>query len=237
MRAELLHSILSSKGIVTARNSGLVVIEPFRQDRVQTSSYDVTLGNYFWTTPSEHPGLRLINPYNDDHLKKLWTGPYEANRLDWHFQEGPFKDYLVEKDFEKIKLDDRIIILRPGETILAHTEEFIGGVDCVTTSMQARSSWGRVFLSVCGDAGWGDVGFINRWTMEIQNKLLHEWMVLCVGEPIAQIIFMVVSPSLSTAEQYHTKGSYQQGPNLEELKLNWRPEMMLPRLRRVDKNA
>ena len=47
--------------------------------------------------------------------------------------------------------------LHPGETILAHTQEFIGGRECVTTMMKARSSLGRVFVAVCKCAGWGDV--------------------------------------------------------------------------------
>lgn len=58
---------------------------------------------------------------------------------------------------------DRIIWITPGETILAHTNEFIGGCKSVTTMMKARSSLGRNFIEVCKCAGWGDVGYINRW--------------------------------------------------------------------------
>ncbi|MBI4038087.1 hypothetical protein HY387_00330 [Candidatus Daviesbacteria bacterium] len=225
------HSVLSGEGIRRAREAGLVVIDPFRQERVQTSSYDVGLGEHFWVTPAEHPGIRLINPFNPDHIRKLWNGPWRASTIRWHLEEGPFKDYAVEKDFNGLDLDDRVIILRPNETILAHTEEFIGGKDLITTTMQARSTWGRVFLSVCGDAGWGDVGFINRWTMEIHNKLSQEWIVLCVGQPIAQIVFFAVSPEETT--QYYVKGSYQQGKTLEEVKASWGPENMLPRLKKI----
>ncbi|MCX8513508.1 MAG: hypothetical protein ORN26_00305 [Candidatus Pacebacteria bacterium] len=43
--------------------------------------------------------------------------------------------------------------MRPGETILAHTNEFIGGRNHITTMMKARSSMGRSFIEVCKCAG------------------------------------------------------------------------------------
>jgi hypothetical protein len=55
---------------------------------------------------------------------------------------------------ENIKPDDRIIWLKPGETILGHTNEFVGGRWTVTTMMKARSSLGRNFIEVCKCAGW-----------------------------------------------------------------------------------
>jgi len=50
---------------------------------------------------------------------------------------------------ENIGPDDRIIWIKPGETILGHTLEFIGGRKSVTTMMKARSSMGRNFIEVC----------------------------------------------------------------------------------------
>lgn len=57
-------------------------------------------------------------------------------------------------------IEDLIIWVAPGETILGHTEEFIGGRHNVTTMMKARSSMGRNFIEVCKCAGWGDVGML-----------------------------------------------------------------------------
>lgn len=47
-----------------------------------------------------------------------------------------------------IKPTDEIIWLAAGETILAHTREYIGGRGNVTTMMKARSSLGRNFIEV-----------------------------------------------------------------------------------------
>ena len=95
----------------------------------------------------------------------------------------------VPVELENLAPEDRIIWIKPGETILAHTNEFIGGRGSVTTMMKARSSLGRNFIEVCKCAGWGDVGFINRWTMEITNNSRFYSIPLVVGRRIAQIVF------------------------------------------------
>src|SRR3989338_8710071 len=104
---------------------------------------------------------------------------------DWTKENGELKN---------IKPEDRIIILGPGETILAHTQEFIGGRNCVTTEMRARSSMGRIGITVRKCAGWGELGFCNRWTMEVSNHLKETSVVLVVGMRVAQIAFYQVDP-------------------------------------------
>jgi dCTP deaminase-like len=48
---------------------------------------------------------------------------------------------------------------------------------------------GRNFIEVCKCAGWGDIGYTNRWTMEITNNSRHYSIPLVVGRRVAQIIF------------------------------------------------
>ena len=86
--------------------------------------------------------------------------------------------------------------------------QYIGGRETVTTMMKARSSMGRNFIAVCKAsadlffcnlffvsnhcyqcAGWGDIGYINRWTMEITNNSRYYSIPLVVGRRIAQIVF------------------------------------------------
>ena len=74
--------------------------------------------------------------------------------------------------------------------------------------MQARSTWGRNGVAVCLDAGWGDPGYINRWTMEIYNMNQHESVVLPVGERIAQMVFYHTGPV--EGEYANLTGKYQQ---------------------------
>ncbi len=81
---------------------------------------------------------------------------------------------------------------------------------------------------MCKCAGWGDVGYINRWTMEITNNSSHYYIPLVVGRRIAQIIFYETGPILSAS--YHKSGKYQTSGSIRELKKMWSPEQMLPRL-------
>jgi dCTP deaminase len=129
---------------------------------------------------------------------------------------------------------DKAILIAPGESILAHTIEFIGGkngteeLPAVTTEMRARSSTGRIGISVCKCAGWGDIGYVNRWTMEITN-FSNVIMPLPIGMRIAQIIFHETTP-VPEIDKYAKKGKYQTSDDIKSLKKNWKPEDMLPKL-------
>lgn len=46
------HSLLSDAGILEHLERGSVVIEPFNRSNLSTSSYDVTLGPYFFSEVS-----------------------------------------------------------------------------------------------------------------------------------------------------------------------------------------
>ncbi len=213
---------LSDKRILEELKKGTVVIQPFERENLATSSYDVTLGEWYYREqpPSEHK--KVFNLYSKTDTEKVWgTEPQKAKTA---------KESLTNFNFtyDGIRPDDKVILLEPGETILAHTQEFIGGRTTVTTMMKARSSLGRNFINVCKCAGWGDVGYINRWTMEIQNSSQHYIIPLVVGRRIAQIIFYETGPIL--AKDYTQTGKYQTTTDVAKLKKEWRPDMMLPRL-------
>ena len=89
---------------------------------------------------------------------------------------------------------------------------------------------GRNFIEVCKCAGWGDVGYINRWTMEITNNSKNYIIPLVVGRRIAQIIFFETGPILE--RDYTNSGKYASSTNIKELKKSWKPESMLPQLYR-----
>ena len=90
--------------------------------------------------------------------------------------------------------------------------------------VKARSSLGRCNLTVCRDAGWGDIGYINRVTLEITNNSSSP-MVLPIGARLGQIVFFYTE---GTNNPY--KGKYQVSNDLAELIANWQPSDMLPKL-------
>jgi dCTP deaminase len=213
---------LSDRSILELKKQGRIVIEPFNRENLATSSYDVTLGEWFFREEHPHTLKNLYNPYSKKETDMVWgTTPHRAEKA---------KDILLHCDFDHTGIDpnDKVILLNPGETILAHTNEFIGGRESVTTMMKARSSTGRNFIEVCKCAGWGDVGYTNRWTMEITNNSRHYAIPLVVGRRIAQMVFFEVGPVLDA--DYTKTGKYQTSQNINELKKAWKPEMMLPRL-------
>lgn len=213
---------LSDKNILKHKKLGNIIIDPFREDNLATSSYDISLGEYYFREQKAEDEMRIYNIYSKKHTERVWGGePYRAKRA---------KDVLREYELEGINDDDRVILIGPGETILGHSEEFIGGLNTITTMMKARSSMGRSFIEVCKCAGWGDVGYINRWTMEITNNSKHYMIPLVVGRRIAQIIFFEVGPILKNDYRKSSGSKYNNSLDFAETKKSWEPSMMLPKL-------
>lgn len=198
-----------------------IVIDPFDEKRLDGNSYDVSLGQFYFRARPLNLGARIYNPYCEEGVDALWGKSQEASVAEIEFRRCGIPVP------EGISPEDRVIIVKPMETILAHTGEFIGGRDRACRWMQGKSGWSRSFISVCMDAGLGDIGFISRWTMEITNRHPEYAVPLVVGRTIAKIAFLMASES---APAYG--GNYQQGSDIEEVKQTWKPENMLPRLYR-----
>lgn len=214
---------LSDRKILEEIKKGDIIITPFKKENLATSSYDVTLGEYYYREQKPNYFLNHYNIYNKKHMDYVWGKTiYKAQTA-----KEVFKDFS-SFDWEGISPTDKVILIEPGETILAHTNEFIGGKNHITTMMKARSSLGRSFIEVCKCAGWGDVGYVNRWTMEITNNSRHYAIPLVVGRRIAQIIFFETGPILD--KDYAASGKYQVSDDLKILKKSWKPDSMLPRL-------
>ncbi len=214
---------LSDKRILAAMKQGDIVVSPFTQSQLATSSYDVTLGEYFFREQPPKYNHSLYNIWSKAHTEHVW-GAHNVERA--ISAKEAFSKYNFEWD--GISPTDKIIILRPGETILAHTNEFIGGKNHITTMMKARSSMGRNFIEVCKCAGWGDVGYVNRWTMEITNNSKNYIIPLVVGRRIAQIVFFETGDILE--RDYTVAGKYASSTDIKKLKKEWNPHMMLPKL-------
>jgi dCTP deaminase len=216
-------AVYSDKEILNGIHSRDIVIDPFSIPNLGTSSYDVRLGEWYYREQrpafNEWQGghLSFYNPYAEEEVKRVWGEPQRADLYQWAKTAG-------------ITQDNRVIIIDPGETILAHTEEYIGGKNHITTMMKARSSFGRNFIEICKCAGWGDVGYINRWTMEITNNSRYYSIPLVVGRRIAQLIFFETGPILDSEKDYAAGGKYQSSTDLAALRASWRPDMMLPKL-------
>jgi dCTP deaminase len=222
------YSFLSDKAILREKEAGNILIEPYDPTNLGTGSYDVTLGRYYYRENRDASGLSFYNPYSESDVARVWGSQ------DDYCEALPVCEWRkFNKAFplENISDDDFIIVLDPGETILAHTNEFIGGTDHkIDTMMKARSSTGRNFIEVCKCAGLGDIGYCNRWTMEITNNSSKYQIPLVVGRRIAQLLFFKTEGTIKSL--YSEGGKYQQTSDVEQMKKEWHPSMMLPRMYR-----
>lgn len=198
---------------------GAIVIDPFHTQQLGSNSYDVRLGTHIWRRclqkhiQTTNPTKGIISTSQNEHSEYV-------------VELGP-QMYL--NMYEQC---DEQIYLGPNERVLAHTEEFIGGtVDkkrtyAVVAHMHAKSSTGRYGITTNLCAGFGDVGYINRWTMEIAN-LDPVGKFLPVGMLIAQIEFSRVAVPRKIYGTDH--GYYQAGADVVVVREAWRPEMLLPK--------
>jgi dCTP deaminase len=181
--------MLSNKNILMHKAIGNIVIEPFYEELLGTNSYDVRLGEWY---VRQRPGTLVLH-YNEAYYgKRMWYSP------------------------ELIPAEGLMIM--PGETVLAHTEEYIGGQNCITSEMRAKSTLARFCVSVCKCAGLGDVGYTSRWTMEMSNGG-NRPIIFQPGDRVAQILFHDVGQVMSSYGKL--SGRYGQG--------EWTPEDMLPK--------
>jgi deoxycytidine triphosphate deaminase len=217
-----LTGVYSNIQIKKAIENGHIVCEPLNLDHINGSSVDVTLGMHFYRIKDRRVGALVYNPYDKGHV-------------DRHFEYGKAETHkeVIERlgvePLNNVPLDQPVIHLEPGERILGHTHEFIGIKAPGTSSMQARSTTGRNGIAVCLDAGWGDPGYINRWTMEIYNMHQEKHMILPVGTRVAQLVFYHTGPV--EGEYSGLSGKYQSvgADNIEELIASWKPDQMLPK--------
>jgi dCTP deaminase len=218
--------MLSKTEIEHYIKSGDITIDPFVPENLGSAQYDVTLGEWLYRERrrlirGEAFEPSVYNPFDERCVRAKWDLDRAITHEDWIERSGV--------PLENIGRAEKLILLAPGEIILGHTNEFIGGsCDFITTMMKARSSLGRNCVEVCRCAGMGDVGYFNRWTMEIVNTSSVDTIVLPVGRRVAQLLFFKVKP-VEGKDVYDQSGKYQASKSLAELKEQWTPAQMLPK--------
>ncbi|MCX6724593.1 MAG: hypothetical protein NTV20_00625, partial [Candidatus Shapirobacteria bacterium] len=98
-----------------------------------------------WGLVSDEGGIKAafptLDPFDRLNIEYIWQKREALN--------GEIFRKKFNVKFKGVKDEDRIIIINPHEMILAHTQEFIGGRNVVSTMISARSSVGRSLLEVC----------------------------------------------------------------------------------------
>lgn len=200
-----------------------IIIDPFNFKQLNSNSYDITLGEYYYE-PNEEKLPKFLSSENGKQISQYWNVNLEEKNL------GSKRAMLIESKLDAkkygVNVNDRIIILKKGMLILSHTNEIIGAKGKFTTSIQSKSSLGRVGISICKDASLGSTGYINRFTLEIENHSLTD-IILVVNQKIAQITFNRCG---MVQNDYSKTGQYSLGNTIKEIMKNWSPLNMIPKV-------
>lgn len=130
-------------------------------------------------------GMLDIEPWNPDRLQ---PASYDLT-LGGSARQLPQANALLP-DFNFSYLE-----LRQGDFFLLHTAEVVTLSAGIGAQVVGKSTWARKGLIVEA-AGWVDPGFSGQLVLEVTN-MSPVPVVVNVGDPIAQIIFMQLrSPAL-----------------------------------------
>lgn len=166
--------------------------------------------------------------------KKAIIDEYKKGNI-IHYSKYNIEDYTKNQSIDihigdYIYLNDNWVditegyLVPPNSFFLAYTEEFIGTApnSNIHPQFHQRSTLAREGLFHT-KAGWGDVGFHNRWAMEFYT--LKPFFIKA-GDRVGQISFGYTTES----ENYATEtGNYQAENELMELVKNWKKEDILPK--------
>lgn len=142
------------------RNEVKPLVTPFRSERLQPASIDLTLSDEFRT------------PENGSTIAVDLGHPDTYAELTRQVNIGTGEGY----------------VLHPGEFVLASTVECICLPAAIMARVEGKSSLGRLGLIVHATAGFIDPGFEGDITLEMTN-LLRVPIILRPGLPICQISF------------------------------------------------
>ena len=242
--------MLIAKQIHDAVKSREIIIEPYRSINVQPNSYDISLGEYVarWVDNSVQQRQRMyiqnINNSLISHVEEHKKDIDISVMHNWELPIGYGHDFYpdssdllidlsnieVSELFQIEKCESGKIRINSGERILCHTKEFFGS-DMYVPCLATRSSIARLGLDICGSAGFGDLGYINRWTLELENNSPYDYL-LPVGTRVGQVYFHENHEDISNQMYQVYDGQYSLGTRRfshREMIAKWQPEMMIPR--------
>lgn len=98
----------------------------------------------------------------------------------------------------------RKVLIPYGGTLLGHTVERVATQHNVVALMKSRSTTRRTGVSVCMDAGLGDVGYPGRWTCELSAHVLFPALISKHNSSVAGL-YKIVGERFAQMEFYRTE--------------------------------
>lgn len=160
-------AILTSPEIEAMMRMGKINLDPYDPKQLNPNSYNVKLSDEI-----------LI---------------YDKCRYNYNTTTNPdlIEDHILDtkKDnpTKKLTISEGGMVLLPGELYLGSTVEFTETEFPLVPMLEGRSSFGRLGLSIHITAGFGDVGFRGKWTLEMS---VIRPLRIYSGVEIAQIYYL-----------------------------------------------
>lgn len=143
--------ILTDYRIRESVNNRTIVIEPYRPEHVNPTSYDLTLGD-------------------EVAVYEKWVETYDAAPTTDGRYLTPLEGVLDAKEEPRVKrikmTPEYGFVLKPGIGYLMHTAERVA-TKAYVPILDGKSSIGRLFIQVHATAGYGDPGFDGQFTLEV----------------------------------------------------------------------
>ncbi len=199
MKLKTTHGIggvLTGAAIRKAVAEGRIEIEPWVPEHVGPNSVDLRLGPLLKIYKLNNPDQIPTTFEFGDNGEVFRTGANEETHL-----EGRILDMRKDNPTIDLAIPEEGLVLMPGILYLGCTIERTQSNHFIP-KVEGRSSVGRLGIKVHLTAGFGDIGFDGRWTLEIE--VTHPIRVYA-GERICQVYFS--TPHGPIADLYH--GRYQ----------------------------
>ncbi len=183
--AQLTGATLTGAEIIRQMIMGNIEIDGFDMKNLNPNSYNLTLGNTI----------------------KTYRPVYQSKNKNDH---SMYLDILKDNPYEEITITEEGFALVPGKVYIATTNERTFSSK-FQPKIDGRSSVGRLGIMVHLTAGYGDIGFDGKWTLELA---VIQPIIIYPNIPICQVSFMV--PAGDTSIQYN--GRYQHQTDAETSK-------------------
>lgn len=217
---------------------GNIIIDEFDEKRLNPNSYNIRLGNKMKvykianisvddmeaeaTGPFKEEYMRIYDGFKnpDGDLDDISNETIEKfqdikKRID-EKREQILRKYALDprKDNETIDVEipEEGLILVPGVLYLGETMEYTETYNLIP-NIDGRSTTGRLGIEIHRTAGFGDVGFKGKWTLEI--TVTHP-VIVYPGMEIGQIYYETVDGDSSMLYN----GKYQNQLGVEAAKVD-----------------
>lgn len=187
-------ALLSGTKILEEVECGNIVIDPFDKSRINPNSYNLRIDRKLLVySPPDYDAT--VNRERYVHIPR-------ANQEMPHFDEV-LLDSHAKNPTEEYEIGEEGFLLQPGIMYLASTMERTYTSKYVPI-LNGRSSTGRLSMTVHITAGFGDVGFNGKWTLEIM--VVHN-LIIYPGDEMLQVAFETIEGDRSY--QYNGRYNHQ----------------------------